>query len=251
MKTVSWNVNGFRAAYTKGFADYFGSSGADIFCVQETKMQRGDFDFSPKGYYSYWNYAEKKGYSGTAVFSRMKPLSASFGMGIKEHDAEGRIITLEFDDFYFVNVYVPNSQRELKRLDYRMEWDGDFRGYIKKLDDKKPVIACGDFNVAHKEIDLKNPSANRNNAGFTEQEREGFTRLLDAGFTDSFRFLYPDAKGAYTYWSYLYGARSRNAGWRIDYICMSRRLTDKLKSAAIHDDISGSDHCPISAEFSD
>lgn len=249
MKIVSWNVNGLRAVYTKGFADYFNSCGADIFCIQETKMQQGNFEFSPAGYYSYWNFAEKKGYSGTAVFCRQEPLSASLGMGIEKHDLEGRIITLEFDGFYFVNVYVPNSQQELRRLAYRMEWDRDFRGYLKKLDEKKPVIVCGDFNVAHKEIDLKNPSANRKNAGFTEQEREGFSQFLDLGFADSFRYLHPDAEGAYTYWSYLFNARSRNAGWRIDYICMSQRIAGKLKSAAIHSDVLGSDHCPVSAEF--
>lgn len=247
MKIISWNVNGLRAVYTKGFADFFDSSKADIFCIQEIKMQKGDFEFAPLEYHSFWNYAKKKGYSGTAIFSRYQPKNVIYGMGMDEHDSEGRLITLEYDDFYFVNVYVPNSQAELKRLSYRMQWDEDFREYVKMLDGKKPVIVSGDLNVAHKEIDLKNPATNRNNAGFTDQEREGFEKLLNAGFIDSFRFLNPEVAGAYTYWSYLFNARSRNAGWRIDYVCISQRLSGKLKSAKIHSEVLGSDHCPISA----
>ena len=251
MKIVSWNVNGLRACYTKGFADFFDAAGADIFCIQETKMQQSDFDFSPEGYFGYWNSAQKKGYSGTAVFSRTEPKDVAYGIGIDEHDHEGRVITLDMDAFFLVNVYVPNAQEELRRLPYRMMWDDDFRSYLEKLDGQKPVIVCGDFNVAHKEIDLKNPSANRRSAGFTDEERDGFSRLQNAGFTDTFRHLNPETKDAYTYWSYRFGARARNAGWRIDYVCMSNRIVGKLKDAAIHSTVLGSDHCPISAVLQD
>ena len=250
MKIVSWNVNGLRACYTKGFEDYFLSADADIFCIQETKMQEGNFDFSPEGYEGFWNYADKKGYSGTAVFSRRAPKDVTYGIGVDMHDHEGRVITLEYEDFYFVNVYVPNSQEELKRLSYRMVWDDDFRSHLEQLDGKKPVIVCGDFNVAHQEIDLKNPASNRRNAGFTDEEREGFSRLLNAGFVDTFRHLYPDTTDAYSYWSYRFGARQRNAGWRIDYVCISKRIVGKLNSAGIQSSVMGSDHCPVSAELS-
>lgn len=245
MKFISWNVNGLRACVGKGFEDFFNIADADIFCLQETKLQEGQIDFAPEGYYSYWNYAEKKGYSGTAIFTKKEPVSVQYGMGIEEHDKEGRLITLEFDDFYFATVYVPNSKRELLRLDYRMEWEDDFRKFILSLDAKKPVIFCGDLNVAHKEIDLKNPKTNHHNAGFTDEEREKMTLMLDAGFTDTFRHFYPDQEGIYSWWSYMFQARAKNAGWRIDYFISSSRIDDKLVDAKIHTDILGSDHCPV------
>ena len=248
MKFISWNVNGLRACVGKGFEDFFKTIDADIFCVQETKLQEGQIDFAPDGYYSYWNYAEKKGYSGTAIFTKKKPLSVKYGMGIDEHDKEGRLITLEFEGFYFITVYVPNSQNELRRLDYRMKWEDDFLSYIKSLDEKKPVIYCGDLNVAHSEIDLKNPKTNRQNAGFTDEERAKMTAVLDSGFTDTFRFFYPDKEGIYSWWSYRFRAREKNAGWRIDYFIASKRLDEKLRGAAIHTDVFGSDHCPIELE---
>ncbi|MCF6460313.1 exodeoxyribonuclease III [Clostridium sp. Cult3] len=249
MKLVSWNVNGLRACVKKGFLDYFEEVDADIFCVQETKLQEGQIQLDLEGYHQYWNYAEKKGYSGTAVFTKDKPLEVKYGLGIEEHDKEGRVITLEYDDFFLVNVYTPNSQRELKRLDYRMTWEDDFRDYLKELDLDKPVILCGDLNVAHKEIDLKNPSSNKRNAGFTDEERGKMTQLLDTGFVDTFRHFYPDKEGAYTWWSYITRARDRNAGWRIDYFIVSDRLKDKLKDAQIHSEIMGSDHCPVFLEI--
>ena len=249
MKLVSWNVNGLRACVKKGFLDYFKEVDADIFCVQETKLQEGQIQLDLEGYHQYWNYAEKKGYSGTAVFTKDKPLKVRYGLGIEEHDKEGRVITLEYDDFFLVNVYTPNSQRELARLDYRMRWEDDFRVYLKDLDSNKPVILCGDLNVAHKEIDLKNPSSNRKNAGFTDEEREKMTQLLEAGFIDTFRYFYPDKEGAYTWWSYITRVRERNAGWRIDYFIVSKRLKDRLKDAQIHSEVMGSDHCPIYLEI--
>ncbi len=249
MKFISWNVNGLRACMQKGFADFFLSADADIFCVQETKLQEGQIDFAPDGYFCYWNYAEKKGYSGTAIFTKKEPISVTYGMGIEEHDKEGRLITLEFDDFYFITVYVPNSKRELLRLDYRMEWEDAFRDYINRLNEKKPVVFCGDLNVAHCEIDLKNPKTNHNNAGFTEQERNKFTQLLDSGYTDTFRYFYPDATGIYSWWSYMFKAREKNAGWRIDYFVTSKSLDKKLVDAKIHTDIFGSDHCPVELEI--
>ncbi len=249
MKFISWNVNGLRACMQKGFADFFLSADADIFCVQETKLQEGQIDFAPDGYFCYWNYAEKKGYSGTAIFTKKEPISVTYGMGIEEHDKEGRLITLEFDDFYFITVYVSNSKRELLRLDYRMEWEDAFRDYINKLNEKKPVVFCGDLNVAHCEIDLKNPKTNHNNAGFTEQERNKFTQLLDSGYTDTFRYFYPDATGIYSWWSYMFKAREKNAGWRIDYFVTSKSLDKKLVDAKIHTDIFGSDHCPVELEI--
>ena len=245
MKMISWNVNGLRACMNKGFMDFFESVNADIFCLQETKLQQGQIDFSPENYYCYWNYADKKGYSGTAVFSKIKPLSVEYGMGIDVHDHEGRVITLEFENFYFVTVYVPNSKRELERLDYRMQWEDDFREYINSLNDSKPVVFCGDLNVAHKEIDLKNPKTNRRNAGFTDEEREKMTLMLDSGYTDTFRYFYPDLTGAYSWWSYMFKAREKNAGWRIDYFITSKSLDDKLQYAKIHADVFGSDHCPV------
>ena len=248
MKCISWNVNGLRACMTKGFMDFFNDIDADIFCLQETKLQEGQIDFAPEGYYSYWNYAEKKGYSGTAVFTKKEPLNVTYGMGIEEHDKEGRLITLEFEDFYFITVYVPNSKRELLRLDYRMVWEDDFLKYIKSLDEKKPVIYCGDLNVAHEEIDLKNPKTNHQNAGFTDQEREKISNVLNSGFTDTFRFFYPDKEGIYSWWSYMFKAREKNAGWRIDYFIASSSLNDKLVDAKIHTEIMGSDHCPIELE---
>jgi exodeoxyribonuclease-3 len=248
MKIVSWNVNGLRACYGKGFSDFFSRADADIFCVQETKLQQGEIALDLPGYTEYWSYALRKGYSGTAVFSRREALSASYGIGIPAHDTEGRVITLEFDDFYFVCVYVPNSGEELKRLSYRMEWDDDFRAYLAALDQKKPVVACGDFNVAHAEIDLKNPASNHHTAGFTDEEREKFSALLEAGFVDAFRYLYPDERDQYTYWSYRFNARSRNAGWRIDYGCISQRLVPALSGFSIHSGVTGSDHCPIEME---
>lgn len=249
MKFISWNVNGLRACMQKGFADFFLSADADIFCVQETKLQERQIDFAPDGYFCYWNYAEKKGYSGTAIFTKKEPISVTYGMGIEEHDKEGRLITLEFDDFYFITVYVPNSKRELLRLDYRMEWEDAFRDYINRLNEKKPVVFCGDLNVAHCEIDLKNPKTNHNNAGFTEQERNKFTQLLDSGYTDTFRYFYPDATGIYSWWSYMFKAREKNAGWRIDYFVTSKSLDKKLVDAKIHTDIFGSDHCPVELEI--
>ena len=245
MKLISWNVNGLRAAVTKGFMESFNELDADIFCLQETKMQEGQLDLAFDGYTSYWNYAEKKGYSGTAIFTRHQPLSVSYGLDIEHHDKEGRVITLEMDNFYLVTVYTPNSQDGLKRLDYRMTWEDDFRNYLLELDKKKPVIVCGDLNVAHKEIDLKNPKTNRMNAGFTDQEREKFQLLLDSGFIDTFRFFYPDMESIYSWWSYRFKAREKNAGWRIDYFLASKRLADKLTGAKIHTEIYGSDHCPV------
>lgn len=248
MKLISWNVNGLRACMNKGFEDFFKKADADIFCIQETKLQEGQIDFAPDGYYAFWNYAEKKGYSGTAVFTKKKPLNVNYGMGIDEHDHEGRLITLEFDNFYFLTVYVPNSQRELARLDYRMKWEDDFFGYIKALDQKKPVVFCGDLNVAHEEIDLKNPKTNHNNAGFSDAERAKMTNILQNGFTDTFRYFYPDREGIYSWWSYMFKAREKNAGWRIDYFITSARLNSKLKNADILTDIYGSDHCPVLLE---
>ena len=245
LKLISWNVNGLRACYDKGFADAFRRLDADFFCLQETKMQEGQLDAQFEEYRSYWNYAEKKGYSGTAVFSRLEPLSVTYGMGIDEHDHEGRVITLELDSFFLITVYTPNSQDGLRRLEYRMKWEDDFRAYLKKLEEKKPVIVCGDLNVAHREIDLKNPKTNRKNAGFTDEERAKFTTLLDSGFTDTFRYFYPEEGGIYSWWSYRFQAREKNAGWRIDYFLASASLNDKLKGAAIHTDIFGSDHCPV------
>ncbi|MDY5768060.1 MAG: exodeoxyribonuclease III [Alloprevotella sp.] len=249
MKFVSWNVNGLRACVTKGFEDTFRRLDADFFCLQETKMQPGQLDLSFEGYESYWCSAEKKGYSGTAVFTRHRPLSVRYGLGLEEHDHEGRVITLEMPAFYLVTVYTPNSQDGLRRLDYRMEWDAAFRDYLARLDADKPVVVCGDLNVAHQEIDLKNPKSNRRNAGFTNEERESFGRLLRAGFTDSFRFFYPNLEGAYSWWSYRFKAREKNAGWRIDYFLVSDRLRPALTDAAIHGDVFGSDHCPVSVEI--
>ncbi|MCI6625617.1 MAG: exodeoxyribonuclease III [Bacteroidales bacterium] len=251
MKFISWNVNGLRAVVGKGFAEIFASLDADFFCLQETKMQAGQLDLAFDGYESYWNYADKKGYSGTAIFTKHTPLSVTYGMGIDEHDHEGRVITLEMPDFYLVTCYTPNSQDGLRRLDYRMTWEDDFRAYLQRLDAKKPVIVCGDLNVAHKEIDLKNPKTNRKNAGFTDEEREKMTTLLDAGFTDSFRFFYPDLTDAYSWWSYRFRAREKNAGWRIDYFLVSNRLADKMASATIHNEIFGSDHCPVELVLND
>lgn len=249
MKLVSWNVNGLRACNDKGFKDIFRELDADFFCIQETKMQAGQLDIDFEGYGSWWNYADKKGYSGTAIFSRHRPLSVSYGLGIDEHDHEGRVITLETEDFYLVTVYTPNSQDELRRLDYRMKWDDDFRDYICRLDKVKPVIICGDMNVAHKEIDIRNPKTNRRNAGFTDEERGKFTELLEAGFTDTFRHFYPDMENIYSWWSYRFRAREKNTGWRIDYFVTSDRLVPKLKDAKIHTSITGSDHCPVELEI--
>lgn len=249
IKFISWNVNGLRAVVTKGFKDIFAELDADFFCLQETKMQEGQLDIAFDGYESYWNYAEKKGYSGTAIFTRKKPLSVAYGLGIEEHDHEGRVITLEYENFYIVTVYTPNSQDELRRLEYRMQWETDFREYLCKLDAKKPVIFCGDLNVAHEEIDLKNPKTNRKNAGFTDEERQKFTELLNAGFTDSFRYLFPDKKDAYSWWSYRFKAREKNAGWRIDYFVVSTRIAPQIKEAIIHSEIFGSDHCPVELQL--
>lgn len=249
MKYVSWNVNGLRACVTKGFEDIFKELNADAFCLQETKLQEGQIDLDLPGYHQYWNYAEKKGYSGTAIFTKKEPLSVSYGMGIEEHDHEGRLITLEFEDHYLIACYTPNSQNELKRLDYRMKWEDDFLNYLKELDAKKPVILCGDLNVAHKEIDLKNPKTNRKNAGFTDEERNCMTRLLENGFTDSFRHFYPDQEQIYSWWSYRFKAREKNAGWRIDYFIVSDRFVPNLKDAKIHTEIYGSDHCPVEITF--
>ena len=243
MKLVSWNVNGLRACLNKGFLDFFNTADADIFCLQETKMQQGQADLALDGYQEFWNSAEKKGYSGTAVFSKQEPLSVSYNM--QGHTTEGRMITLEFNTFYLVNVYTPNSQRELARLSYRMEWEDDFRNYLLSLDRKKPVIVCGDMNVAHQEIDLKNPKTNRKNAGFSDEERGKMSELLDSGFTDSFRYLYPDLQGAYTWWSYMFQARAKDAGWRIDYFLVSDRIKNSIQDAIIDKDVLGSDHCPV------
>lgn len=248
MRLISWNVNGLRACEGKGFSEVFKSLDADFFCLQETKMQAGQLDLQFEGYESYWNYADKKGYSGTAVFTRLKPLKVTYGIGIDEHDHEGRVITLEMDTFFLVTVYVPNSQDELKRLDYRMRWEDDFLSYIKRLDAIKPVIVCGDLNVAHKEIDLKNPKTNRRNPGFTDEEREKFSQWLDSGFTDTFRFLYPE-QVTYSWWSYRFRAREKNTGWRIDYFVVSSRINDLIADAKIHTEIMGSDHCPVELEL--
>lgn len=245
MKLISWNVNGLRACVQKGFLDYFNKVDADIFCIQESKLQEGQINLELEGYHQYWNYAEKKGYSGTAIFTKVEPLSVTYGINIEDHDKEGRVITLEFNDFYMVTVYTPNAQEKLARLDYRMRWENDFRQYLKKLDKIKPVIICGDLNVAHGEIDLKNPKSNRKNAGFSDEEREKFTELLANGFIDTFRFFNPDKEGAYSWWSYRFNARANNAGWRIDYFCVSERLKDRLISADIHSEVLGSDHCPV------
>ena len=245
MKLISWNVNGLRACADKGFADAFKALDADFFCLQETKMQAGQLDLEFEGYRSYWNYAEKKGYSGTAIYSRHEPVAVTYGLGIDEHDHEGRVITLEMPDFFLVTVYTPNSQDELRRLDYRMKWEDDFRNYLLALDAKKPVIVCGDMNVAHEEIDLRNPKTNRRNAGFTDEERQKMTVLLGSGFTDTFRYFYPDMANQYSWWSYRFHAREKNAGWRIDYFLTSKRLDERLVGARIHSDIFGSDHCPV------
>lgn len=244
-KLISWNVNGLRSCIGKGFMDFFDSVDADIFCLQEIKLSEGQIEWNKENYYSYWNYAEKKGYSGTAVFSKEKPLSVKYGIGIDEHDHEGRVITLEFDNFYMVTVYTPNSQRELTRLEYRMKWEDDFRNFLNDLRKTKPVVVTGDMNVAHKEIDLKNPKTNRKNAGFTDEERQKMTELLDSGFIDTFRYFYPDAEQRYSWWSYMFKSREKNAGWRIDYFLASKELEDRLISAEIHDEVLGSDHCPI------
>ena len=249
MKIISWNVNGIRAAMGKGFLEFFEKEEADIFCIQETKMQEGQIELNFKGYTTYLNSAIKKGYSGTAIFTKEKPISVSYGIGIEEHDKEGRVITAEYKDFYLVNCYTPNSKKELERLDYRMIWEDEMRNYLKNLDKIKPVILCGDLNVAHKEIDLKNPKTNHHSAGFTDEERNKMTELLDSNFIDSFRFLYPDKKDAYTWWSYIGGARSRNAGWRIDYFIVSERISKNIKESLIYSDVLGSDHCPIGLEI--
>lgn len=244
-KLISWNVNGLRACVKKGFLDSFKELDADIFCIQESKLQEGQIDLNLEGYYDYWNYAEKKGYSGTAIFTKEKPLSVKIGLGIEEHDTEGRVITLEYDDFYLVTVYTPNSKEKLARIEYRMVWEDVFREYLKSLEESKPVIVCGDLNVAHNEIDLKNPKTNRNNAGFSDQEREKMTTLLNSGFIDTFRYFYPDLEGIYSWWSYRFNARANNAGWRIDYFLASESLKDRLVDAKIHTEIEGSDHCPV------
>lgn len=244
-RLISWNVNGLRACIEKGFLDFFKEVDADIFCIQESKLQEGQIQLELEGYEQFWNYAVKKGYSGTAIFTKTKPISSSCGVGIEEHDNEGRVITLEFEDYFLVNVYTPNSKRELERLDYRMKWEDDFRVYLKQLEEKKPVIVCGDMNVAHNDIDLKNPSTNRNNAGFTAKERGKFSELLEQGFVDSYRSIYPDKIGAYTWWSYMFKAREKNAGWRIDYFCVSESLKDRIETADIYAEVMGSDHCPV------
>ena len=249
MKFISWNVNGLRAIVGKDFIESFNKLDADIFCLQETKLQEGQIDLELPGYKQYWNYAEKKGYSGTAIFTRIEPLLVTYGIGIEKHDHEGRVITLEFEDFFFITVYVPNSQNELQRLDYRQEWEADFLAYILKLEESKPVIYCGDLNVAHQEIDLKNPSSNHHNAGFTDEERNCFTTTLKSGYIDTFRYFYPDRKDIYSWWSYRFHAREKNAGWRIDYFVASEKMKDRLKSADIHCDIMGSDHCPVELEI--
>ncbi|HBA05190.1 MAG TPA: exodeoxyribonuclease III [Clostridium sp.] len=249
MKLISWNVNGIRACVQKGFLDFFKEVDADMFCIQESKVQGGQIELALEGYHQYWNYAEKKGYSGTAIFTKIEPMNVSYGIGIEEHDKEGRVITLEFEKFYLVTVYTPNSKSELERLDYRMVWEDEFRKHLKNLDENKPVIVCGDLNVAHKEIDLKNPKNNRRNAGFTDEERNKFTELLDSGFIDTFSNFYPDLEGTYSWWSYRFKAREKNAGWRIDYFCTSERLKENLISAKIHTEILGSDHCPVEVEI--
>ena len=249
MKAISWNVNGLRAVLGKNFSEVFSSLDADFFCLQETKVQEGQVALDLPGYYQFWNYAEKKGYSGTAVFTRREPLSVTYGLGIEEHDHEGRVITLEYDTYYFVTVYTPNSKQELERLAYRQVWEDDFRAYLNRLKEKKSVIVCGDLNVAHKEIDIKNPDTNHRSAGFTNEEREKMTALLSSGFTDSFRFFYPDLSGKYSWWSYRFHARERNTGWRIDYFLVSDDLKDKMTGAAIHDGVMGSDHCPIEVDL--
>ncbi|MCR3759710.1 exodeoxyribonuclease III [Clostridium felsineum] len=245
MKLISWNVNGLRACIKKGFLDYFKEVDADIFCIQESKLQEGQVELDLPGYYDFWNYAEKKGYSGTAIFTKIKPISHSYGIGEEEHDKEGRVITLEFEDFYMVTVYTPNAKEKLARLSYRMEWEDSFRKYLKTLEEKKPVIVCGDMNVAHTEIDLKNPKTNTKNAGFSPEERSKFTELLNSGFIDTYRYFYPDKEGIYSWWSYRFKAREKNAGWRIDYFCTSESLKDRLVSADIHTEVMGSDHCPV------
>ena len=245
MKFISWNVNGLRACVGKNFMEFFNEVDADIFCIQESKLQEGQIELDLPGYEQYWNYAEKKGYSGTAIFTKKHPLSVSYGLGIEEHDHEGRVITLEFEDFFFITVYVPNSKQELLRLDYRMVWEDDFLKYVKKLEEKKPVVYCGDLNVAHKEIDLKNPASNHHNAGFTDEERGKMTVALNSGLIDTYRYFYPDQEGVYSWWSYRFQARQKNAGWRIDYFIVSESLKDRLKDAKIHTDVMGSDHCPI------
>lgn len=249
MRLISWNVNGLRACLGKGFLEFFETVNAEAVCLQETKMQEGQAEIQLPGYRQYWNSAEKKGYSGTAIFCRTEPLSVAYGLGLPQHDTEGRVITLEFEKFHLVNVYTPNSQRELTRLEYRMEWEDAFREYVLGLDEKKPVVICGDLNVAHKEIDLKNPKSNQNNAGFTIQEREKMTQLLEAGFVDSFRHLYPDLAGAYSWWSYVFKSREKNAGWRIDYFLVSQQLKQSIQTASIYDQIQGSDHCPVALEL--
>lgn len=249
MKLISWNVNGLRAVVGKGFVDIFNALDADVFCLQETKLQAGQIELDLPGYEQYWNYAERKGYSGTAVFTRIKPLNVTYGMGIEAHDTEGRMITLEYETFYLINVYTPNSKDELARLPYRMEWEDDVRAYLKKLEQTKPVVLCGDLNVAHEEIDLKNPKTNRKNAGFSDEERAKMTELLSEGFIDSFRYFYPDKTGEYSWWSYRFNARKNNAGWRIDYFIVSEALKDRLVSASIHQEIFGSDHCPVELEL--
>ena len=249
MKLISWNVNGIRACVQKGFMDFFKEIDADIFCIQESKMQEGQLELNTPGYFQYWNYAEKKGYSGTAIFTKKEPLNVTYGIGIEEHDKEGRVITLEFEEFYMITVYTPNSQNELARLDYRMKWEDDFKECIKKLEINKPVIICGDLNVAHKEIDLKNPKTNRKNAGFTDEEREKMTILLESGLTDTFRYFYPDKEEIYSWWSYRFSARAKNAGWRIDYFLTSKSLDDRLQDAKIHTEVLGSDHCPIELDI--
>ena len=248
-KMISWNVNGLRAAVTKGFLDFFRDIDADIFCIQESKLSEGQIELDLPGYYDYWNYATKKGYSGVAVFTKDKPINVTYGIGIEEHDNEGRVITAEYDDFYLITCYTPNSQRGLTRLDYRMTWEDAFLDYVLKLEEKKPVIFCGDLNVAHKEIDLKNPKTNRKNAGFTDEERGKIDIVLSSGFADSFRVLYPDKEGAYSWWSYMGGARAKNVGWRIDYFIVSDKLKDRIKEAKIHSDILGSDHCPVELDI--
>ncbi len=249
MRLISWNVNGLRAVMGKNFMEFFNDIDADIFCLQETKLQEGQIEMDLPGYYQYWNYADKKGYSGTAIFTKKEPVSVSYGIDIDEHGHEGRVITLEFNDFYMVTVYTPNSQDELKRLDYRMKWEDDFRAYLTALNTKKPVIVTGDMNVAHKEIDLKNPKTNRRNAGFTDEERGKMTQLLESGFIDTFRYFYPDAEGIYSWWSYRFKAREKNAGWRIDYFLASRDMESRLKGAKIHTEVFGSDHCPVELEI--
>ena len=250
-KFISWNVNGLRACNGKGFSEAFKALDADFFCLQETKMQAGQLDLQFEGYKSYWSYADKKGYSGTAIYTRHEPLAVSYGLGIDEHDHEGRVITLEMPEYFVVTAYVPNSQDGLRRLDYRMKWDEDFRNYLMELRKKKPVIACGDFNVAHQEIDLKNPKTNRKNAGFTDEERSKFTELLDSGYIDTYRYFYPDKEGVYSWWSYRFKAREKNAGWRIDYFCVSKSLKDRLAGTQIHTEILGSDHCPVELQIKD